>query len=112
MQRSGKNPGREETEARPATAEQLRSGIGRAKAHRNDEIYPASAASPLGTDDEAGGYPPTGEQVAMAMRQEPEILANRRGPIERPGGGTLRLWLIGVVVIAAVTVLSLMAVSV
>lgn len=41
------------------------------------------AAAPLGTDDEAGGHPPTREQILQAAREE-------LGPARRPEPGRTR----------------------
>ncbi|MCT7377421.1 hypothetical protein [Chelativorans salis] len=51
------------------TVEQLRDDIDHGRA--GDKVaYPDPAAAPLGADDEAGGHPPTADQVAEAMRCE------------------------------------------
>lgn len=51
------------------TASALRHGIDRGEA--SDKVaFPDPAAAPLGTDDEAAGFPPTREQVRMAAAAE------------------------------------------
>lgn len=69
---------------KPPTVDQLRDHIDRG--HTGDKVaYPDPSAAPLGTDDEAGGHPPAGEQVASALRYE---LRNNHGIAE---GRTQRL---------------------
>lgn len=59
-----------------ATMEQLRKVIG---SDGQEEVasttLPAPAASPLGTDDEAGGTTPTAERIEMARVAEERINA-------------------------------------
>ena len=61
---------------KPSTMEQLRSLI-----HSDGDTNsvsptpPAPAASPLGTDDEAGGTTPTAERIEMARIAEERIKA-------------------------------------
>ncbi|SHH07695.1 hypothetical protein SAMN02745157_0284 [Kaistia soli DSM 19436] len=51
------------------TADRLRHEIDRGAA--SDKVsFPDPAASPLGTDDEAGGHGPEPERVALAARHE------------------------------------------
>ncbi|RDE08482.1 hypothetical protein [Pelagibacterium lacus] len=48
----------------PETVEELRNRIDRGET--GDKVdWPDPAASPLGTDDEAGGYPPTREELRL-----------------------------------------------
>jgi len=62
------------------TVDQLRKEIDRGQAgDKAPGVDPAAA--PLGTDDEAGGNPPTPEQRAM------EVEAQRREDPKRPTGG-------------------------
>ncbi|MDP0926968.1 hypothetical protein Q0601_07285 [Paracoccus onubensis] len=50
-------------------SERLRQDIDRGRA--KDKVdFPDPAAAPLGTDDEASGFPPTAEQVRHARRSE------------------------------------------
>ncbi|HEY8262362.1 MAG TPA: hypothetical protein VIG55_14205 [Methylosinus sp.] len=52
----------------PPTSDRLRIDIDRGLA--GDKVaWPDPAAAPLGTDDEAGGAPPTPEQRALAAEQ-------------------------------------------
>ncbi|OYU17791.1 MAG: hypothetical protein CFE34_13925 [Rhodobacteraceae bacterium PARR1] len=51
------------------TADALRHGIDRGGA-ADKVAFPDPAAAPLGTDDEAAGFPPTREQVRMAAASE------------------------------------------
>lgn len=59
---------------RKTTMEQLREVIGSDGATNSvGKPSPAPAASPLGTDDEAGGTTPTHERVEMARKAEERI---------------------------------------
>jgi len=51
------------------TASALRHAIDRGQA-ADKVAFPDPAAAPLGTDDEAAGFPPTREQVRMAAAAE------------------------------------------
>ena len=55
----------ERTKTRPSTTSQLRAAID-SGATRDKIAYPDPAASPLGTDAEAGGMPPTAAEVRRA----------------------------------------------
>jgi hypothetical protein len=56
-----------EKKKRPPTTDQLRIRIDRGET--GDKVAaPDPAAAPLGTDDEAGGFPPTEEERALAAR--------------------------------------------
>ena len=62
---------------RKSTMEQLRSVIGSdGDANSVKKPPPAPAASPLGTDDEAGGTTPTKERIEMARVAEERIQAS------------------------------------
>ena len=81
--------------ATPPTSAQLRHGIASGQAgDKVSNIDPAAA--PLGTDDEAGGNPPTREQLALAATHElqrkpkPPLLLEW-GPIAIIGGATFLL---------------------
>lgn len=57
-----------------STMDQLRSVIGSdGETNSAATPEPAPAASPLGTDDEAGGTTPTGERIEMARKAEERI---------------------------------------
>jgi hypothetical protein len=59
-----------EKKKRPPTTDQLRIRIDRGET--GDKVAaPDPAAAPLGTDDEAGGFPPTEEERALAARMPP-----------------------------------------
>lgn len=59
---------------KPSTMDQLRNLIGSDGASNSDvKRAPAPAASPLGTDDEAGGTTPTPERIEMARVAEERI---------------------------------------
>lgn len=61
---------------KPSTMEQLRRLIGSEGDEQDSHTaQPAPAASPLGTDDEAGGTTPTAERVEMARVAEERIQA-------------------------------------
>ena len=62
---------------RAPTSDRLRKDIDRGRAGDKTD-YPDPAAAPLGTDDEAGGNPPTEEQLRIAREA-----AIRRRPGER-----------------------------
>ena len=62
------------TAEKRSTMEQLRRLIGSdGKAESASTSLPAPAASPLGTDDEAGGTTPTSERIEMARKAEERI---------------------------------------
>lgn len=79
------------------------------------------AAAPLGTDDEAGGHPPTPEQIAMARDQETSGAAsghkaNASEPAMTPDGVVNRfpgaaIWAVGLILLllAAVVVIAVMS---
>lgn len=54
---------------KPPTAAQLRDDIDSGRT-MDKVAHPDPAAAPLGTDDEAGGNPPTSEQLEEARRLE------------------------------------------
>lgn len=59
---------------KPSTMEQLRRLIGSdGEPGSASTSLPAPAASPLGTDDEAGGTTPTAERIEMARKAEVRI---------------------------------------
>ncbi len=61
---------------KPSTMEQLRRLIGSdGEEETSSTSLPAPAASPLGTDDEAGGTTPTAERIEMARKAEERIKA-------------------------------------
>jgi hypothetical protein len=62
------------------------------------------AAAPLGTDEEAGGNPPTRDQVAMARRHEVGRPVSSP-PIDRAGLGQ-GWWIIAVTVVIGVCVVA------
>jgi hypothetical protein len=63
--------------------------------------FPDPAASPLGTDAEAGGAPPAQHEVRQAIAAE----TGRRGtPVRAPGGGALPL-VLGFIALIAVSIL-------
>ncbi len=106
---SDRNGAGNASETPPPTAAQLRDDIDSGRT-RDKVAHSDPAAAPLGTDDEAAGTPPTGEQAAMARRHE----ASRRVPDPSPADQPPKqagmapsgrfVWLIvaGVVVCAAI----------
>ena len=53
----------------PSNVDQLRAGIDAGRT--GDKIpFPDPAAAPLGTDAEAGGHPPTRQEVRLAARSQ------------------------------------------
>ena len=62
--------------SKPSTMDQLRKLIGSdGEPETAHTAQPAPAASPLGTDDEAGGTRPTAERIEMARKAEERIQA-------------------------------------
>jgi hypothetical protein len=87
-----------EVKRRPPTIDELRHRIDQEGA--GDKVpFPDPAASPLGTDDEAAGTPPTPRQRATAAEHE----LDRVGPPKRRVMGALwgMLLVIGLVLLAA-----------
>jgi len=72
-----------------ATAEQLRDDIDSGRT--GDKVCaPDPTVAPLGTDDEAAGYPPSPEAIALARKLE-----NRRLPDQVRGrGAAAAAWLL------------------
>lgn len=61
---------------KPSTMDQLRRLIeSDGETNTNVKPAPAPAASPLGTDDEAGGTTPSAERIEMARKAEERINA-------------------------------------
>jgi hypothetical protein len=79
---------------KPATVDRLRADIDRGV---TGEKVPASdpAAAPLGTDDEAGGAPPTPREIEMEARSRPTPPPQTS---ER-GGRPVWVWAVGVLVV-------------
>ena len=66
-----------------SNSSQLRDDIDSGRTH--DKVaHSDPAAAPLGTDDEAAGTPPTGEQVAMARRHETRRDVPDPSPADQP----------------------------
>jgi hypothetical protein len=98
------DPLRKPAAASPVTTSRLREEIDHGVG--SDKVdFPDPAASPLGTDDEAAGTPPTPARVAVAARQEltPDARAGhaRRA---REGAMRLELWIVIAVVMVALLV--------
>jgi len=96
------------------TSEQLRDAIDRG-ATGSKVPYPDPAAAPLGTDDEAAGFPPDPDAVGEAYRQETSTLAahdpagrDSRG-VGMPRPRRLR-YRRGVAAVAALAVLTALAI--
>ena len=65
------------SDEKTSTMEQLRRLIGSdGDSESASTAQPAPAASPLGTDDEAGGTTPTAERIEMARKAEERIKAS------------------------------------
>jgi hypothetical protein len=83
----------------------LRDEIDRGRA--GDKVAgPDPASTPLGTDDEAGGHPPTPEQVALAREQElkrtePEAHARARATLLGRAGSDARKGALALAIVAA-----------
>lgn len=101
----------------PRSPESLRDGIDRGSA--GDKVsFPASAAAPPGTDDEATGTPPAPEQVRPSHEHEPAARPEDQSTgRERHGIGALQGGLGGLrasgralgILVAILVVLSIMA---
>lgn len=64
------------SDEKPSTMDQLRNLIhSDGDTNSASPTPPAPAASPLGTDDEAGGTTPTAERIEMARKAEERINA-------------------------------------
>ena len=64
---------------KPSTMEQLRRLISSDGEEKTaSTTLPAPAASPLGTDDEAGGTTPTADRIEMARKAEERIAASAK----------------------------------
>ena len=62
------------SDTKPSTMDQLRKLIDSDGDPKTaSTALPAPAASPLGTDDEAGGTTPTAERIEMARKAEERI---------------------------------------
>src|SRR3982750_2401391 len=84
--------------------DELRSGID--SGQTGDKMpWPDPAAAPLGTDDEAGGSPPTPAQVATAYRQETARGVVSSAPSGRGLGAAW--WVIGFAAVMALTLIAL-----
>jgi hypothetical protein len=80
--------------------DKLRRGIDRG--HAGDKVaanYPAAA--PLGTDEEAGGQPPSAEQMRLASRQELARPNHLAGPERATGYPTSWLWILATTLLTA-----------
>jgi hypothetical protein len=86
-----------EVKRRPPTIDELRHRIDQEGA--GDKVpFPDPAASPLGTDDEAAGTPPTAMQRGIAAEHE----LRREGPSgRRPMGALWAMLLVIVLVLLA-----------
>jgi hypothetical protein len=83
------------TAKRAPTTEQLRRAID--SGATGDKVdYPDPAAAPLGADEEAGGRPPTQEEISLSVRQE--LAATPREP-SRQGGRRASLLLAAVIAV-------------
>ena len=95
------------------TADALRHALDRGEG--GDKVdFSDPAAAPLGTDDEAAGFPPTSAQVAEAGRHElgahrpsEEKREDRTIPDRAKGGVVPRLWMIVLLLLLAVLLVSL-----
>lgn len=67
------------TESDPGTVDRLRKDIDRGGTGDKTD-YPDPAAAPLGTDAEAGGNPPTAEQMRIAREAETRRPSERDTP--------------------------------
>jgi hypothetical protein len=85
---------------RATTASQLRAAIDAGQT-RDKVNYPDPAAAPLGTDDEAGGNPPTAEQVKLESIPAP--------PARESGSDWMSYFLLAVPVAIALLVVAALA---
>lgn len=70
---------RKDSDTDPQTADRLRKDIDRGRTGDKTD-YPDPAAAPLGTDAEAGGNPPTAEQMRIAREAETRRPSERDRP--------------------------------
>jgi hypothetical protein len=63
------------------TSEQIRIAVDQGKS-KDKVAFPDPAAAPLGTDDEAGGTPPTPERLALERTQQKSSLFSK--DVRRP----------------------------
>lgn len=82
------------------TADQLRICIDQGKA--GDKVdFPDPSAAPLGTDDEAGGHPPTKAQVRLAASHELSAPTKSKQMDKGIGQGW---WVVGYAVVFAAAI--------
>ncbi|ESR24554.1 hypothetical protein [Lutibaculum baratangense] len=87
-------------ETKPRHPEQLRHAIDRGEG--GDKVaYPDPAASPLGTDEEAGGNPSSPEATATAYRQEVRSTPRESSRGDGSRGLLIGLWAVLAAVVAA-----------
>jgi hypothetical protein len=95
----------------PAKADRLRNDIDRGAGDKAAFLDPAAA--PLGTDDEASGYPPTQEQVDAAREQEVRRDVSDRskpspGSLQGRGAG----WRNAAIIVAGIALVALIGVAI
>ncbi|BGE84761.1 MULTISPECIES: hypothetical protein [Methylosinus] len=89
---------------RPPTSDRLRIDIDHGLA-ADKVAAPDPTAAPLGTDDEAGGAPPTAEQRALAAAHENRARYMQQSDTRLLAGRTLAVVLFAVVAIASLLLL-------
>jgi hypothetical protein len=106
-------PGAVPSPAGAATSSQLRDDIDSGRT-RDKVAHSDPAAAPLGTDDEAAGTPPTGEQVSTARRHEAGRDVPDPSPADQPPmqagmapGGRFVWLIVGLVVVCALAGIAL-----
>lgn len=96
------------------TADALRHSLDRGRGGDKTD-FSDPAAAPLGTDDEAAGFPPTAEQVRMAAASElgprpDEVAQKRRTPGALVNGGLGRWpWPLVLLAVAALVIVLMIA---
>lgn len=84
----------------PRTVDQLRQRIDAGL--EGDKVPEGDPAStPLGTDDEAAGFPPTQRELRMAATKGPNSDPIQAGPVNRPSANLMMIGIVAVVFVVA-----------
>jgi hypothetical protein len=87
----------------PRNVDQLRAEIDSGRS--GDKIAASDpAAAPLGTDDEAGGTPPTRDQVAMAHRHE--VGRRASSSVKDSAGLGHGWWIIAITIVIGICIMA------
>lgn len=91
------NSKRKTPDTAPATAEQVRADIDRGLTGEK-VAFPDPAMVPLGTDAEAGGTPPTAQELRIEAESRPTL--HKRSSTREDRGVVLYVFLIGLIAVA------------